>query len=69
MAFLLHLHLEESLVCDGLVDLVLLAVAVQGSSSLRQLLALVGKELFLVPQTVGDVRVKVALILNDTVKE
>lgn len=66
---LLHLDLEHGLVCHGLVDLVLLAVAVEGSSTLGKLFALVGKELLLVVETVRDVAVVVPLVLDHAIKE
>jgi len=45
---LFHLDLHQTLINNMLVNLVLLAVSVKGSSALRQFFTLVGEELLLV---------------------
>lgn len=59
----LELHLEHGVVIQLLVNQVLLQVAVQGGRSLRQFAVFEGDELFLMGQTVPDVRVVHLLIL------
>ena len=57
------------MICDGLVDLVLLTVTVKGCSTLSKFLAFVGEEFLLVVETVGDVAIVVPLVLDHTIKE
>lgn len=51
------------------MHLVLLAIAMEGSSTLGQLLTLVGQELLLVVQTVRDVAIVAPFVLDNTIKE
>jgi len=51
------------------VHLVLLAIAMEGSSTLGQLLTLVGQELLLVVQTVRDIAIVAPFVLDNTIKE
>lgn len=51
------------------MHLVLLAIAMEGSSTLGQLLTLVGQELLLVVQTVGDIAIVAPFVLDNTIKE
>lgn len=51
------------------MHLVLLAIAMEGSSTLGQLLTLVGQELLLVVQTVRDIAIVAPFVLDNTIKE
>lgn len=68
MGRLLKLHLEHGLVSHGLVHLVLLLVAVHGSSTLAKLTVLERNELLLMGEAVADVGVIMARILHHLIQ-